>query len=50
MLMKETVDKVEHSVQHLSDQYDAVLAGLKQQSSDITALKQRAEKNRVTQR
>ncbi|KAH9367543.1 hypothetical protein HPB48_001635 [Haemaphysalis longicornis] len=44
MLMKETVDKVEHSVQHLSDQYDAVLAGLKQQSSDITALKQRVEK------
>lgn len=43
MVLKNTVDKLELSVQHLSDQYDSVLAEMQKQATEITALKKRAD-------
>ncbi|CAN8020718.1 unnamed protein product [Ixodes persulcatus] len=44
MTVKETVDNIEASVQHMSDAYDEVLKVMKQQSTEITKLKNRVEK------
>lgn len=49
MLMKQTVDKLEQSVQHMSDQYDEVLKEMKRQSAEISTLKKKMEnKSRLT--
>lgn len=44
MLMKQTVIKLEQSVQHMSDQYDEVLKEMKRQSTEIATLKKKMEK------
>lgn len=41
--VKETVNKLEHSIEHLSEQYDTVLAELKKQSAEITSLRKKVE-------
>ncbi|KAH6933498.1 hypothetical protein HPB50_015752 [Hyalomma asiaticum] len=42
MIVKNTADKLELSVQHLSDQYDAVLVEMQKQSAEIAVLKKQA--------
>ncbi|XP_077500056.1 uncharacterized protein LOC144110852 [Amblyomma americanum] len=42
--VKETVESMEKSVQHLSDQYDEVLAKMQLQSTEIVTLSKRVEK------
>lgn len=44
MLVKETVNKLEQSVQHMSEQYDEVLKEMKRQSTEIATLKKKVEK------
>ncbi|XP_077508097.1 uncharacterized protein LOC144119310 [Amblyomma americanum] len=46
--IKETVDRMEHSVQHMSEKYDEVLVEMKQQSAEIAALQKRVEKVEAT--
>lgn len=50
--IKETVDKIELSVQHMSDQYDEILVEMKKQNQDIKKLGERVERleNSGTQR
>lgn len=50
--MKETVDKIELSVQHMSDQYDEILEEMKKQNQDIKELRERVGRleNSGTQR
>lgn len=44
ILVKQTVEKMEHSVEHLSDQYDDVLKEMQRQSHDIDTLKKKVQK------
>lgn len=49
MCVKDTVDSIEKSVQHISEQYDEILKDVKRQAKEITDLKKRVEQVELRQ-